>query len=75
MIASGSNDKSIKMIRFDAENCTQKGNELEMNIHAGTVRDLSFVSRPSGLPMLVSGGAGMNVFFNPWYVDVLFGSN
>ena len=47
------------MIHFDADNCTQIGTETELNIHAGTVRDVSFVSRPAGLPVLVSGGAGM----------------
>ena len=46
------------MLRFDAENCTQAGPELELNIHAGTVRDLTFVSKSSGSPVLVSGGAG-----------------
>ncbi|EDO43418.1 predicted protein [Nematostella vectensis] len=58
LIATGSNDKSIKVLHFDADNCTQVGPELELNIHSGTIRDLSFVSRASGSAVLVSGGAG-----------------
>lgn len=58
IIATGSNDKSIKMTRFDAETCSVAWPGLELAIHNGTVRDLAFVSRASGTPVLVSGGAG-----------------
>lgn len=58
IIATGSNDKSIKMTRFDAETCSVAWPGLELTIHNGTVRDLAFVSRASGTPVLVSGGAG-----------------
>ncbi|XP_015765803.1 PREDICTED: WD repeat-containing protein 47-like [Acropora digitifera] len=58
IIATGSNDKSIKMTRFDAETCSVTWPGLELAIHNGTVRDLAFVSRASGTPVLVSGGAG-----------------
>lgn len=58
IIATGSNDKSIKMTRFDAETCSIIWPGLDLAIHGGTVRDLAFVSRASGSPVLVSGGAG-----------------
>ena len=46
------------MTRFDAETCSVAWPGLELAIHNGTVRDLAFVSRASGTPVLVSGGAG-----------------
>lgn len=46
------------MTRFDAETCSVTWPGLELAIHNGTVRDLAFVSRASGTPVLVSGGAG-----------------
>ena len=63
IIATGSNDKSIKMTRFDAETCSVTWPGLELAIHNGTVRDLAFVSRASGTPVLVSGGAGIYFVF------------
>ena len=63
IIATGSNDKSIKMMRFDAETCSLTWPGLELAIHSGTVRDLAFVSRASGTPVLVSGGAGIQMLF------------
>ena len=50
------------MTRFDAETCSVSWPGLELAIHSGTVRDLAFVSRASGTPVLVSGGAGMYHF-------------
>ena len=50
------------MTRFDAETCSVAWPGLELAIHSGTVRDLAFVSRASGTPVLVSGGAGMYHF-------------
>ena len=47
------------MTKFDAETCSVAWPGLELAIHNGTVRDLAFVSRASGTPVLVSGGAGM----------------
>eukprot|EP00795_Rhopilema_esculentum_P010553 gene10553-19286_t len=56
IIATGSNDKSIKILRFDPDNCVQDGSESELNIHNGTVRELSFA--PDKPAILISGGAG-----------------
>ena len=57
IIATGSNDKSIKLLRFDADNFVQENAETDVNIHNGTVRELSFV--PDKPAILVSGGAGI----------------
>ena len=46
------------MMKFDVETCSVTWPGLELAIHSGTVRDLAFVSRASGTPVLVSGGAG-----------------
>ena len=59
LLASGSNDKSIKFLQFDPEQCAQTGEDIELNIHNGTIRDLAFV--PNRLGLLVSGGAGKNI--------------
>jgi len=58
MIATGSNDKTIKLARFDAENCTVLP-EVMLNIHGGTIRDLTFATRSCGTTVLVSGSAGL----------------
>lgn len=58
IVATGSNDKTIKMFKFDSENCTD-GAEMELTCHDGTIRDMVFmqdtINRSS---LLVSGGAG-----------------
>ncbi|XP_076092174.1 WD repeat-containing protein 47-like isoform X2 [Mytilus galloprovincialis] len=58
IIASGSNDKTIKMFKFDVDKGTD-GPEMELTCHDGTIRDLVFmqdtINRSS---LLVSGGAG-----------------
>ena len=62
IIATGSNDKSIKLLRFDADNFVQEGVETELAIHNGTVRELAFIADKPGV--LVSGGAGECLFSN-----------
>jgi len=49
------------MTRFEAESCSVTWPGLELAIHNGTVRDIAFVSRASGTPFLVSGGAGNQI--------------
>ncbi|XP_011294123.2 LOW QUALITY PROTEIN: WD repeat-containing protein 47 [Musca domestica] len=58
-IASGSNDKTIKIIKYSSENKQLEGRELELTMHDGTVRDLCFMNESSRREkVLVSGGAG-----------------
>uniref|UniRef100_A0A914UPR8 Uncharacterized protein n=1 Tax=Plectus sambesii TaxID=2011161 RepID=A0A914UPR8_9BILA len=58
LLATGSNDKTIRLMGFNADSC-KIGAEVELTMHDGTVRDLVFmedtVSRTS---LLISGGAG-----------------
>ncbi|XP_045197347.2 WD repeat-containing protein 47-like isoform X2 [Mercenaria mercenaria] len=59
MIATGSNDKSIKINRFDIDSCTIDGQDIELSFHDGTVRDLVFMQDISNrASLLISGGAG-----------------
>ncbi|TNN36628.1 WD repeat-containing protein 47 [Liparis tanakae] len=59
LLATGSNDKSVKVLPFDAESCNATGPDLEFSMHDGTVRDLAFMEGPeSGGAVLISAGAG-----------------
>lgn len=57
IIATGSNDKTVKLMRFDRAHCTQLDAETTLSLHDGTVRDIAFVWKTSSL-LLLSGGAG-----------------
>lgn len=54
LIASGSNDQTIRFLRFDQDTSTVAGIPEDIHIHKGTVRDVVFLS--SGY--LCSAGAG-----------------
>eukprot|EP00106_Octopus_bimaculoides_P017484 XP_014784926.1 PREDICTED: WD repeat-containing protein 47-like isoform X3 [Octopus bimaculoides] len=59
VIATGSNDKSVKLTAFNFESCTAEGPEIELNHHDGTIRDVLFMEEsPSHSSILISGGAG-----------------
>lgn len=59
LIATGSNDKTVKLMRFNANACTTDGQEIELGMHDGTVRDMCFVEDTSNKSsLLISGGAG-----------------
>lgn len=57
LIATGSNDKTIKLIKFDPELMEDNDSEIELAYHNGTVRDLMFMQQEDN-NILVSGGAG-----------------
>lgn len=60
LLATGSNDKTVKLMRFREDSCSlDGGTEMELAVHDGTVRDCLFMdpASPDGV-MLVSGGAG-----------------
>lgn len=58
LLATGSNDKSLRLMAFNTEYC-KIGAEMELNIHDGTVRDLVFMEDTvNRTTILVSGGAG-----------------
>ncbi|XP_076880432.1 WD repeat-containing protein 47b isoform X2 [Brachyhypopomus gauderio] len=59
LLATGSNDKYIKVLPFNADTCNATGPDLEFSMHDGTIRDLVFMEGPeSGGAILISAGAG-----------------
>ncbi|XP_066504313.1 WD repeat-containing protein 47b isoform X2 [Hoplias malabaricus] len=59
LLATGSNDKYVKVLPFNAETCNAIGPDLEFSMHDGTIRDLAFMEGPeSGGAILISAGAG-----------------
>ena len=66
LIATGSNDKTVKIMRFNAEECGVSEvcggeQETELAMHDGTVRDIVFMGDSQ---TLASGGAGDSANFN-----------
>ncbi|XP_051775757.1 WD repeat-containing protein 47-like isoform X1 [Erpetoichthys calabaricus] len=59
LLATGSNDKYVKVLPFNSQLCCATGPNLEFNMHTGTIRDLAFMQGPdSGRSILISAGAG-----------------
>ncbi|XP_051549661.1 WD repeat-containing protein 47-like isoform X1 [Myxocyprinus asiaticus] len=59
LLATGSNDKYVKVLPFNADTCNAKGPDLEFSMHDGTIRDVAFMEGPeSGGAILISAGAG-----------------
>ncbi|XP_065340398.1 WD repeat-containing protein 47 isoform X7 [Cloeon dipterum] len=59
LMATGSNDKTVKLMRFNSETSNLEGQEIELTMHDGTVRDLCFIEDSSNKSsLLISGGAG-----------------
>ncbi|XP_051172145.1 WD repeat-containing protein 47 isoform X4 [Leptopilina boulardi] len=59
LMATGSNDKTVKLMRFNADTSNLEGQEVELSMHDGTVRDLCFLEDTSNKSsLLISGGAG-----------------
>ncbi|XP_035908125.1 WD repeat-containing protein 47 isoform X5 [Anopheles stephensi] len=59
LIATGSNDKTVKLMRFNETQKQLEGQEMELTMHDGTVRDLCFLEDSSNKSsLLISGGAG-----------------
>ncbi|GBO99966.1 WD repeat-containing protein 47 [Eumeta japonica] len=59
LLATGSNDKTVKLMRFNSSACNLEGQEVELTMHDGTVRDVCFIEDTSNkTSLLVSGGAG-----------------
>ncbi|CAG9138646.1 unnamed protein product [Plutella xylostella] len=59
LLATGSNDKTVKLMRFNSHACNLEGQEVELAMHDGTVRDVCFIEDTSNkASLLVSGGAG-----------------
>lgn len=54
LLATGSNDKVVKVLKYDAITSSLGTNDNEITVHDGTVRDCVFLDEA----MLASGGAG-----------------
>ena len=57
LIATGSNDKTVKLMNFNTSTASLEGSENDLTMHDGTVRDCCFVE-DTGSPLLLSAGAG-----------------
>ncbi|EEB12719.1 WD-repeat protein 51A, putative [Pediculus humanus corporis] len=58
-MATGGNDKTVKLMKFNPETSNLEGQEMELSVHDGTVRDLCFLEDTSSKSsLLISGGAG-----------------
>lgn len=59
LLATGSNDKTVKLMRFNSETCKFEGEDVDLTMHDGTVRDVCFMEDLSNKSsLLISGGAG-----------------
>ncbi|XP_017770323.1 PREDICTED: WD repeat-containing protein 47 isoform X4 [Nicrophorus vespilloides] len=59
LMATGSNDKTVKLMRFNSDTSNLEGEEVELSMHDGTIRDLCFLEDTSNKSsLLISGGAG-----------------
>merc|ERR1712241_332027 len=59
LIATGSNDKVVKVLKYDTITSSLASNESDITVHDGTVRDCIFLDDTvSGSTLLASGGAG-----------------
>lgn len=59
LVATGSNDKTVKLMRYNDVQKQLEGREVELTMHDGTVRDLCFIEDSSNQSsLLISGGAG-----------------
>lgn len=60
LLATGSNDKTVKLMRFHPDSCSlDESSESEVTVHDGTVRDVCFIEDMSNRSsLLVSAGAG-----------------
>ncbi|XP_055375587.1 general transcriptional corepressor trfA-like isoform X2 [Condylostylus longicornis] len=64
LIATGSNDKTIKLMRYNDDNKELEGREIELTMHDGTIRDICFIEDTSNkASLLISGGAGDNKIY------------
>ncbi|XP_060535834.1 WD repeat-containing protein 47 isoform X2 [Cylas formicarius] len=59
LMATGSNDKTVKLMKFNADTSNLEGEEIELTMHDGTVRDICFLEDTMNKSsLLISGGAG-----------------
>ncbi|XP_055338369.1 WD repeat-containing protein 47-like [Paramacrobiotus metropolitanus] len=64
LIASGSNDKIIKLSRFDPQTKILQEGNMELRVHDDTIRDVIFLedTRTSSALLMISAGADNKIF-------------
>jgi len=63
LLATGSNDQTVHLIKYDSRKRMPTGNEYKFSMHSGTVRDLCFMRGSSGSDTLLTAGAGDNKIY------------
>lgn len=59
LVATGSNDKTVKLMKYNDVQKQLEGREIELTMHDGTIRDLCFIEDSlNKASLLISGGAG-----------------
>ncbi|CAL8252915.1 unnamed protein product [Merluccius merluccius] len=64
LLATGSNDKFVKVLPFNADTCNATGPDLEFSMHDGTIRDLAFMegSGARGSALISAGAGDCNIY-------------
>ncbi|GBM49098.1 WD repeat-containing protein 47 [Araneus ventricosus] len=64
LLATGSNDKTVKLMRFNSNTCQLEDIAHPLTMHGGTVRDMCFMEDLSNRSnLLISGGSGDNKIY------------
>lgn len=64
LLATGSNDQTVHIVRYNSRIHSPEGDEYRLTIHDGTVRDLCFIDdQTSGNSLLLSAGGGDNKIY------------
>ncbi|XP_054720469.1 WD repeat-containing protein 47-like isoform X1 [Uloborus diversus] len=64
LLATGSNDKTVKLLRFNSSSCQLEDIAHPLTMHGGTVRDMCFMEDISNRSnILISGGSGDNKIY------------
>lgn len=65
LLATGSNDQTVHLVRYNPATHTPDGDEFRLSMHDGTVRELCFIddSSSGSSSLLLSGGGGDNKIY------------
>lgn len=64
LIATGSNDQTIHVVRYNSITHCPEGDEYKLTMHDGTIRDLCFIDdHTNGTSLLISAGGGDNKIY------------
>lgn len=64
LLATGSNDQTVHIVRYNSRTHSPEGDEYRLTMHDGTIRDLCFIDdSTSGNSLLLSAGGGDNKIY------------